>query len=372
MIYRHWVVAAFLLTMWRASAQEPVPWHDPSPHSVQFVTVNDNVKLEVLDWGGKGRSLVLLAGGGNTAHVFDDFAPKLTSQYHVYGITRRGFGASSAPASGYSADRLGDDVLVVLDALKLDRPVLAGHSIAGEELSSIGSRHPKRVAGLIYLDAAYGYAIYDSSQGYLSIDLEQLREKLDELRRANLRDTKQLVQNLLQQDLPGFERDLEQLQKNLYAVPAPVPPPAPDTADLASYAAFRSWEMRTQGIAFPEAELRELYETKPDGGVGKHRDYQTPFQAILDQQQKYADIRVPILAIYGDPHDLGTFKNADEREAAEAGDMASVEAQAKAFEVGVPSVRVVRLPHANHYIFLSNEADVLQEMRTFISGLPGT
>lgn len=60
-------------------AQELAPWHDPSPHSVQFVTADDNVELEVLDWGGSGRPLVLLAGLGNTAHVFDDFAPKPTS-----------------------------------------------------------------------------------------------------------------------------------------------------------------------------------------------------------------------------------------------------------------------------------------------------
>jgi hypothetical protein len=94
-------------------------WLDPSPHRTQFIAVENNIKLEVLDWGGSGRPLVLLAGLGNTAHVFDKFAPKLSSAYHVYGITRRGFGASSAPfPSGdalYSADRLGDDVLAVLD-----------------------------------------------------------------------------------------------------------------------------------------------------------------------------------------------------------------------------------------------------------------
>jgi non-heme chloroperoxidase len=58
----------------------------------------------------------------------------------------------------YSADRLGNDVLAALDALKLNRPVLAGHSLAGKELSSVGSRHPERVAGLICLDAGYSYA----------------------------------------------------------------------------------------------------------------------------------------------------------------------------------------------------------------------
>jgi non-heme chloroperoxidase len=91
---------------------------DPSPHKVRFVPVERNVKLEVLDWGGTGRPVVLLTGLGDNAHVYDHFAPKLTSRYRVYGITRRGFGASSAPVPtsvSYSADRLGDDVLAVLD-----------------------------------------------------------------------------------------------------------------------------------------------------------------------------------------------------------------------------------------------------------------
>jgi non-heme chloroperoxidase len=98
---RRWAAAAVLLVSvtGRLSAQEPAPWHDPSPHTVQFVTVDKDVKLEVLDWGGTGRPIVLLAGLGDTAHVFDDFAPKLTTGYHVYGITRRGFCASSAPDS---------------------------------------------------------------------------------------------------------------------------------------------------------------------------------------------------------------------------------------------------------------------------------
>jgi len=90
-------------------ATNETEWRDESPHSVQFINVDHLVKLEVLDWGGSGRPLVLLSGLGNTAHIFDQFAPKLTATYHVYGITRRGFGESSHPRSGYMADRLGDD-----------------------------------------------------------------------------------------------------------------------------------------------------------------------------------------------------------------------------------------------------------------------
>jgi non-heme chloroperoxidase len=64
------------------------------PPRIQFVEVQPGVRLEVVDWGGKGRPVVLLAGLGDTAHVFDKFAPKLADAWHVYGITRRGFGAS--------------------------------------------------------------------------------------------------------------------------------------------------------------------------------------------------------------------------------------------------------------------------------------
>src|SRR6516164_7195854 len=110
-------------------------WHDPSPHRSVFVTVEEGVRLEVLDWGGEGRPVVLLAGLGNTARIFDEFAVKLSGPYHVYGITRRGYGASSRPLSGHSEQRLSDDVLVVLDSLKLVQPGPIGHSIAGDELS---------------------------------------------------------------------------------------------------------------------------------------------------------------------------------------------------------------------------------------------
>jgi non-heme chloroperoxidase len=129
MLHRYWLcilVLPIVPVVAPLCAQASAVWHDLSPHKVQFVTVDENVRLEVLDWGGAGRPIVLLAGLGNTAHVFDDFAPKLASGYHVYGTTRRGFGASSVPAAGYDACRLGDDVIAVLDSLKLSKTLLVG------------------------------------------------------------------------------------------------------------------------------------------------------------------------------------------------------------------------------------------------------
>ena len=125
--------------------------------STRFIEVDKGVKLEVVDWGGKGKDLVLLAGRRFDAHTFNRIAPKLARNYHVYGITRRGFGYSSSPLTGYSPDRLGDDVAAVINALKLDKPVLAGHSLAGEELTNIGCRYPEKISGLVYLDGTYTY-----------------------------------------------------------------------------------------------------------------------------------------------------------------------------------------------------------------------
>jgi non-heme chloroperoxidase len=88
---------------------------------------------------------------------------------------------------------LGDDVLAVIDALKLNKPVLAGHSIGGEELSSVGSRHAEKVAGLIYLDAGYPYAYYDKTRGNMDIDLAEMEKKLEQLRPGATRDPQALV-----------------------------------------------------------------------------------------------------------------------------------------------------------------------------------
>ena len=302
---------------------------DKSPHTVHFVTADNNVKLEALDWGGPGRALVLLAGLGDTAHVYDEFATKLTGTYHVYGITRRGFGASSVPDTGYSAHRLGDDVLAVIDSLGLTRPILVGHSIAGEELSYVGSRHPEKVAGLVYLEAAYFYAYYDRSRGNLTLDALDVRRKLDQLQLGKgPTDQRPLIRELLNGDLPQLQRDLKQTLKDLEN--APPPPPQPP----------------------PSSEF-------------------SPTQAILDGAQKYTKIPVPVLAICAFPRRLGPEMGDDpaSRDAAKARMLTVVGAQIKAFRSGVPSARVVTLPDADHYIYRSNEADVLREINLFGSTL---
>jgi non-heme chloroperoxidase len=313
-------------------SQGSAVWKDPSPHITRFVSVDKDVRLEVLDWGGSGRPIVLLAGGGNTAHVFDGFAPKLTAYYHVYGITRRGFGTSGYSATDDPAGRLGDDVVAVIDALKLNRPILVGHSLAGAELSSVASGHPGRVAGLVYLDAAYSYA-FDNGRGSNIMEIQKLQ--------------------------------------------GPQPPP-PGDADLASFSALQKYYERVNGFQFPEAELRLQRESTPAGRVGKGRSLPggALFMPLMMGTKKYSEIPAPALIIFANPHSQGAWvdTNTDPsvQTAAKAYSTALValtERQEKAVENGVPTAHVITLPGANHYVFLSNEADVLREMRAFLAGL---
>lgn len=310
-------------------------WRDSSQHTERFVNVEKNVRLEVLDWGGSGRPIVFLAGAGNSAHIFDAFAPKLTAEYHVYGITRRGFGNSSRPTWGYLADSLADDVLAVLDSVGIRAPVLIGHSIAGEELSSIGSRHPERVAGLIHLDAGYPYAYYDSALVDPRVSAADVQHKLARLTDPNVamspRDREALIRELVDVSLPLMARDLRAMSKDLAALSnQDATPPTPR----------------------PNPVIRGLF-----GGM-----------------EKYTSIRAPVLAIFAAPHKLpgATATNSATRAKTDSEDLARVMPQVVAFRRGVPTARVLVLPNADHYIFRSNEAEVLREIRVFIDGLSHT
>ena len=281
----------------------------PTGYSVQLVSVAPDVKLEVVDWGGTGRALVLVPGLGDTAHVFDHFAVKLTPSHHVYGITPRGFGASSAPPPeprNYCSSRLGEDVVAVIDSLKLDRPILAGHSIAGEVLSEIGTHHPEKVSALIYIDAGYSYALYDKAHGDLVLDSIALRDKLDEWHLGTLPRSPEQIDELLNQ-LGQVEQELQQRKEDLSQMSPPHPIDNPTSV------------------------------------------------AVLDGQQKYTQIDIPVLAIFNVPHSPA-FRR-------------TMEGQARAFETQVPHARIIRIPNADHYIFQSNEEDVLRHIADFIAGL---
>jgi len=142
-------LALLLFTTFPSLAAEKRPYR-----ATRFITVN-GVNLNYVDWGGKGETLLFLHGMGGDAYVFDSFAHHFTDRFRVLGLTRRGWGRSGKAKSGYDTATRVEDIRAFLDALKIRRVHLAGHSLAGDELTLFATRHPDRVLKLVYLDAAY-------------------------------------------------------------------------------------------------------------------------------------------------------------------------------------------------------------------------
>ena len=280
-------------------------WRDPSPHQVRFVGVDNSVRLEVLDWGGKGRP-ILFVGCYLTAHAYDDIAPKLTPYFHVIALTRRGVGASDRPSTGYDAQRRAADVLRVMEALKLEKPILVGHSCGGWILHTIAVQYPERVSGVAFLDGA----------------------------------------------------EDPTLPLSAYPTPWREPPKMPKPVRQGS------------PVEFPEAERRAIAERPLDAAIREE---------ILGHKERpqYDRMRVPILAI---------FRTTTLQQALELYAPATDEDRLMLFTLygamrgmlerwesdlrsGAPHARIVELPGANLYMFLSNEADIIRELRMFATTL---
>jgi len=309
------LTAALLLHVaWLVAAQDVLK--DASPHRQEFVSVDDSTRLEVLDWGGTGRSLVFLSGIGDTAHVFDTFAPRFSNRFRVIGITRRGFGASSRPLSGYTVPRLAKDIESVLDALHIHEPVLIGHSIAGEEMSYIAARKSIRLGGLVYLDAAYDHTRPDA---------------------------------LIKVVVP---RNLQ---------PSPV--------DRASRDAYQAFWLRTRGFRWPDSEL-DQFETFGDPPPSVSAEILGSALA-----PEYGNVTAPALAIYVEPRSVRDLFPAyddygptvrPELDAAWPKWTAAVERDRRRFRREVRHGEAVAVAARSHYLFLSNDQEVASLVDRFL------
>ena len=330
----------------------------------RFVTVAPNVKLEVLDWGGSGRDLVLLAGGGNTAHVYASLAPKLAKQFHVYGITRRGTGESSAPSNGYTAKLFGDDVVAVLDALHLPTPVLVGHSIAGEEMSSVSKHHPGRVSALIYLDAGGPFALYNPEHGDIDLDRVELQQDLSKLGEDPYDDA--VITKTLS-DEARYRRNLQDLRDEVEGAAAP----APTRTDLASVAAFQKYFSGYYGGILPEEEIRQHYQIRADGSVGDRLPQPGGTRTKEFEYERFETLETRALVIVPYPNALNIGVTHDP---AKLNAYMAQEASRKQGQLAVwrkqPNVEVVVIPNVTHYIFLSDEPEIVSLITRFVHDLP--
>ena len=303
-------------------ATNDVSCFDTSPHKTIVVTVAPNVQLEVLDWGGTGDAMVLLTGLGDNAHVYDEFAYQFTDRFHIYGVTRRGYGRSSQPAHGYDLATRARDDIAVLDKLNIRQAVFVGHSIAGTELSKLASVYPNRVRKLVYLDAL------DLGSG-------------------------------------GWSK-----------IPQPPAAPGNTAADLASVQRFDAAAARDYGYRKTLPAICNM--TRRDAS-GRITDGVTPpeigskMMAGL-QPADYQRIQAPALGLFNSitpPYRIPYYWYLDATTQAEFNRSITMLARwgkdaIQRFRSEVKNSRVIEIPNTNHYVYVTDEALVVREMRKFL------
>ena len=303
-----------------------------APKSI-MVEMRDHAQLHCLDWGGAKQPLLLLAGLGDTAYIYSELAPRLTGEFHVFAVTRRGYGESDVTKESYGmSDRVGD-LRDVLDKLQVDRVVLVGHSAAGDEMTAFALQYPQRVKALVYLDAAYDRADPEAPQAHM-----------DAWRKLSSHLYGGITEDDSYHSMPERRKALANL--------------------------FRSEYNLEWGQAL-ENNLIEVSAVNADGSVSDR----TPgfVSAAIREGSKgttlhVADVRVPALLIFARgpladsilPSELRESIRKDERDYA-----AYFERYEARIRAANSALKIIRLDSARHYFFLADPEQTAAWIRDF-------
>src|SRR5258708_2682341 len=153
-------------------SQSSVAWSDTAVHKSSFVTAN-GIRLHYLDWGGLGPVLILIHGGLDNAHIFDDLAPAFTGHFRVIAYDLRGHGRSDAKGPFDTTTRTAD-LGGLMDNLGIAKAHLAGWSLGGNDITAMAGIHPERVESIVYLEGAYDWAGPALADAFRSVPIDFL------------------------------------------------------------------------------------------------------------------------------------------------------------------------------------------------------
>jgi 3-oxoadipate enol-lactonase len=113
-------------------------------------TAGDGTRI-AYRWDGPQDAPVLVLANSiaTNLHMWDSTVPALAAHFRVLRYDFRGHGQSDAPAGDYSLDRLGRDVLELLDGLQVQRAHFLGLSLGGYVGQWLAIHAPKRIDRLI-------------------------------------------------------------------------------------------------------------------------------------------------------------------------------------------------------------------------------
>jgi len=113
----------------------------------------NGVTLSYVEQGNPtGVPVVLLHGLTDSWRSFEPIMPELQS-FRLFAISQRGHGDSSKPVKGYSQRDFAADVAAFMDAVKLPRAVIVGHSMGAGNAMRFAADYPDRTAALVLIGA---------------------------------------------------------------------------------------------------------------------------------------------------------------------------------------------------------------------------
>lgn len=104
---------------------------------------------------GHGVPVVLIHGVGLQGAIWQPQVEALTSDHDVIVVDMPGHGGSSLPPADASLAHYADAVLALLDALRIGRAHVVGHSMGALVATEFALAHPDRAASLVALNAVF-------------------------------------------------------------------------------------------------------------------------------------------------------------------------------------------------------------------------
>ena len=112
------------------------------------------MRMHYMDWGTEGKQpMLLLHGGSQSAHSWDEFSRVSRHDYRVVALDQRGHGDSDWSKSGtYTARAQVQDITRFVNLLGLKKFVLIGLSMGGRNSFMYAAMHPEKVDRLVIVD----------------------------------------------------------------------------------------------------------------------------------------------------------------------------------------------------------------------------
>ena len=125
---------------------------------MQYIEVEPGVRLAVRVSGAADKPAIVFSNSlASDSGMWDEVVERLTADARLIRYDTRGHGQSDAPDQPYSIERLGRDVIAILDALKIERAVVCGVSLGGLTAMWLGLHAAGRVSGLIPANTAANF-----------------------------------------------------------------------------------------------------------------------------------------------------------------------------------------------------------------------